>query len=177
MRIGSLSYRYLVMAFVLFGLLPNEVVGFSQEQSDGAKDRAVFEITTRYWGMHAGSCRQTLNVRLYADGRIEYEECQKDKSAPTRETYSVIRKEAKVQEKEITELVEFIEQSGFLKSEGPVHSGLSISDAGWVSTLIYCGDNREKRVEIQNYDPESKHIPVWLHKIMEKALGLIPTRK
>jgi len=86
----------------------------------------------------------------------------------------LVKKEAKVDQDDVDELLRLIETSGFLEAIGPAHSGVNLTDAGWNTTLIYRAHGGEKRLEVRNYLADSNTIPKWLHRMIAKAHSLIP---
>lgn len=171
-----LRFNVAVLSAVLFSILsPGLGARSPQEKVARPSTQVLFEMTTLNWSAYSSdNCDRALNLRLYADGKIEYEQCRRETS---RNFASLVRKESRVQQKDIDELLKLIENSGFLESYGAVSSGLNLVDAGWNTTLTYYAHGREKRLEVRNYMPDSKRIPEWLHKIMSKARSLIPQHK
>lgn len=142
-----------------------------QEKQSKHADNVPFEMSTLNWSIYeSDGCRRILDLRLYSDRRIEYQECRRDVD---HRSGFLITKEAKVDQDDVDELVRLIETSGFLDANGPAHSGINLVDAGWNTTLIYRAHGAEKRLEVRNYLPESKTIPEWVHGIIAKARSLI----
>ena len=166
------SYIKLLLAPLLVALLPP--LCFAQNQPPASSGQVVVEIFTRYWGIGSGdACRRTLDFRLYADGRIEYEECQETEANPRRE--SLVRKESRVGMADSTEFVKLIEESKLLdKNVGryPFHSGFNGVDTGWDTTMQFYRGEQEKKIEVKNYLPDSTFIPDWLHRIVKAAYEL-----
>jgi hypothetical protein len=154
---------------LLLAILPP--VCLAQNQSPAPSDQVVFVVSSKSWSVYASSpCDQLLNLRLYSNGRIEYEDCQKNSLTAGRATYSVISKETEVQAKDVAAIVRLIEASDFPEVHGRLHSGLNLVDAGYTFMLTYYDGGRERNLEVINYDPDSKLLPGWLHKLMEQAL-------
>ena len=143
-----------------------------QEKQSKYSDNVLFEMTTLNWSIYeSDGCSRILDLRLYSDRRIEYQECQRDVG---HKSGFLVTKEAKVDQDDVDELLRLIETSGFLETNGPAHSGINLVDAGWNTTLIYRAPGADKRLGVQNYLVESKTIPEWLHGIIAKARSLIP---
>ena len=170
----TFPFIQLLIAFLLTML--SSSLCLAQNQPLAPSGQIVFEISSKSWDVYASNeCDQLLNLRLYSNGRVEYEDCQKKSSASGKEAYSVIKKETKVKAKDIAALVRLIEESDFPQAQGRMHSGLNLVDAGYTFTLTYY-DGRERKLEVVNYDPDSKLLPSWLHKLMEQALMLKSSR-
>jgi hypothetical protein len=168
-QICSAAFFAVLFSFVLSPLAS----GATQSKASEPPGLVLFEMTTLNWGIsNSGGCKSTLDFRLYADGRVEYDQCRKRTLESGGEAEYLVRKEAKAEKKDIDELMKLIQDSGFLEAIGPAHSGLNGTDVGWNTTLTYRDNCREKRLEIRNYVPESKTIPEWLHKIVNKARSL-----
>jgi hypothetical protein len=154
----TFSLGKLLITFLVITLLPSLCV--AQNQLPALSSRAVFEISTKSWDVYSVSeCDQILNLRLYSDGRVEYEDCLKKFLDSGKPSYSIVRKETSVREKDIAALVRLIEGSGFPKAQGRMHSGLNLVDGGYTISLIYYADGGERKLEVVNYDPGSKLLP------------------
>lgn len=173
MHIRSQSYHVAFFAMLFSIVLSPLASGATQSKASGSHGLVLFEMTTLNWGIsNMGGCTRTLDFRLYADGRVEYDQCRKRTLESGSEAECLVRKESKAEKKDIDELIKLVQNSGFLEAIGPAHSGLNGMDVGWNTTLTYRDKGREKRLEIRNYVPESKTIPEWLHKIVNKARSL-----
>jgi hypothetical protein len=168
----KVSFTKMLAGLLLACLLPG--AGFSHIQQSVAPSQIIFEISTKEWGMFGGDCSQMLNFRLYADGRVEYDICQYKNLEGGRASSSVLGKELKLTAKEVAAFVQLVEQSGFLGAYSGYHSGKTGTDVGADTTIIYRNQNTEKKVLIKNYHPDSKQIPEFIHKLLEKVFELMP---
>jgi hypothetical protein len=145
-----------------------------QEKTQSSSRQVVFEMATVYWGIYADDCKKQVNLRLYSDGKIEYEKCKTKRLATGAEVTYVEKQEATTREQEVLRLIDALEDSEFQKSYGVAHSGLTATDIGWNITLTYCKKGSRKSLEVRNYVPDSEMIPKWLHRIIFEARALIP---
>lgn len=159
-----------LLTVLVVSLLPS--LCLAQKPAPVSSSPVVFEIVTEVWGMiEDDTCRRRLIFRLYSSGRIEYERCLIKQTESGRSASSLVRKETRVEEKNVTEFINLVEESDFLKDRRghPFHSGFSGIDVGWNMTLMYFKDGLARKVLVRNYLPDRASIPDWLHKIIKMA--------
>jgi hypothetical protein len=171
----SFPFVGLLSVSLLFGLLPADALCSPHDKPHSRPSQVVFEMSIRYWGMYSGKgCRQTIIIQLYSDGQAVSEACRKKSLDSTKLSYHVVRKETNLQEKDVAAFMRLVEASDFPKAQGRLHTGLNLADTGYTITLIYYVNEGERKLEVVNYDPDSKLLPAWLHKIVETAAEFIP---
>ena len=171
----STFWLLLAQSFLLINLPQQEgQTPAKRIASEGSSGQIVFEMVTTHWGIGNDYCgeKRVLNLRLYSDGRVEYERCQE--KSPPQSGHALTKRETRVDKERVEELTKLIEESGFLRTIGPAHSGLNGTDVGWNMMLKYSGRGGQHSLEVRNYVPESEMISPWLHQLIAKAEAMIP---
>ncbi|HEX8198474.1 MAG TPA: hypothetical protein VF571_19925 [Pyrinomonadaceae bacterium] len=151
---------------LIFSLFLFNSIAYSQTQQSVSTENFLLTISMEVTGQVGKGCRLIWNKTFYADGRIEQEDCQKTAVIDGREI--PVKIENKAHQQQVTQFIQFIEQSGFLSAEKEYVRKPIATDVGIDTIFIYRNQNKEKRVVIKNYDPYDLGIPCFLHLILAR---------
>lgn len=161
----------------LLAAMPYRVMA-SSVQADSISDssRIILEISDYGAGM-VNYQGEKLFCRLYGDGRFQYEVLPKYRPNAGRKNYVLIKKEMRLSKNQVSEIVNLAEQSDFLQAKDKYSELHSLIDAVFVKTIIYRNTNREKKIEIRNYDSSevraASYYPQSLVKLLQKLTEII----
>jgi hypothetical protein len=94
-----------------------------------------------------------IYFRLYESGRAEYEELYKYQYTPFPK-WKYVKREMKLDRKEIEELIQLAEQSDFLKVNENYPRLKKFTDMATKMVIRYMRDSHNKQVVLFNYQPE-----------------------
>jgi len=168
LSMSKLHYRnFVLILLAALLLLACELnVSFAQSQVPAVLHKVVFEVRTKEWGMVGNDCMDQVNFRLFDDGLIEFEICDRG---------SAQKKDLRITKQETEKFLAFVEASGFLEAAPKYYSGFSGTDVGVESAFIYRRLNGEKEVLVKNYVEASKSIPDSIHRIVARIIELRTT--
>lgn len=137
-------------------------------------DEAVLEVTTDIMGGQVYPKDGTLlSLRLYEDGRFEYDDYPEQGSAGGEFGHvAVTRKEASLSKDDVSGLVELAEQPDFQQAEESYpYPGPPLPDSIIKQTITYRQGGREKKIVVFNYSPQhpKAHYPASLMKLMAEV--------
>jgi hypothetical protein len=135
---------------------------------------AVLEVTTDIMGGQVyPQDGKLLSLRLYENGRFDYDDYPEPGSAGGEFGHVVItRKQASLSKDDVRRLMELAEQPDFQRAEGSYpYPGPPLPDSIIKQTIIYRRGGREKQIAVFNYSPQhpKAHYPASLMILMAEV--------
>ena len=143
MRLSKVAGKLLPFAV---GIL-TFVIGFG---SLYYRNPVVLEITVQGYGMVYPEA-EILELRVYQNGRVEYDSYPDQENAFFNPRYWFPRQHAKLSRSEAAELIGLAEQNDFLSAKEKYEAGYPHIDDEWKTTIKYSNGGREKQIVAINF--------------------------
>ena len=160
------SVSLIILAFVATAFSLRSV---AQRKESPDRSLPILEISFRSFDVYESSCKEPLQTRLYADGRLESESCEVAPLHNKDGKYIVSRKQYRATSKQLTEIIRLAQEGDFINAKSG-YSGGSMADAVLDITILYHGESGLKRIRLWNVLPHDTNydLPASLNKIFRE---------